>query len=118
VQSVYNLFVQEDKNHSLSNFALLGVLNSQLVHFVYQSVYAEKQQFPRILIENIKNFCIPEIAKAKDKKLSDKVKKIIALKKADSKADTSALEAEIDALVYALYGLTPEEVELVERGLS
>jgi len=28
--------------------------------------------------------------------------------------DVSALEREIDELVYALYGLTPEEIEIVE----
>ena len=30
------------------------------------------------------------------------------------RADVSALEREIDELVYALYGLTPEEIKLVE----
>jgi len=29
--------------------------------------------------------------------------------------DTIALEREIDELVYALYGLTPEEIKLVEE---
>ena len=29
-------------------------------------------------------------------------------------ADTSALEREIDQHVYALYGLTPEEIAIVE----
>ena len=29
-------------------------------------------------------------------------------------ADTSALEAEIDGLVYGLYGLTEEEIGIVE----
>jgi hypothetical protein len=31
-----------------------------------------------------------------------------------NKADVSALEWEIDQLVYALYGLTPEEIKIVE----
>ncbi len=29
-------------------------------------------------------------------------------------ADTSALERQIDEMVYALYALTPEEIEIVE----
>jgi adenine-specific DNA-methyltransferase len=29
-------------------------------------------------------------------------------------ADTSALENQIDEMVYALYGLTPEEIAIVE----
>jgi hypothetical protein len=35
-------------------------------------------------------------------------------KRPNPKADTSKLEREIDELVYALYGLTPEEIKLVE----
>ena len=36
--------------------------------------------------------------------------------KSNSLSDTSSLEREIDRLVYGLYGLTEEEVEVVERG--
>jgi len=32
-----------------------------------------------------------------------------------SNADTSALEKQIDEMVYALYGLTPEEIAIVEE---
>ena len=39
---------------------------------------------------------------------------IIAAKQANPAADTSALEREIDQQVYALYGLTPEEIAIVE----
>jgi|GEM_PF-3761128 len=31
-------------------------------------------------------------------------------------SDTSALEKHIDEMVHALYGLTPEEIAIVERG--
>ena len=41
---------------------------------------------------------------------------ILAAKKADPNADTSALEAEIDDLVFDLYGLTAEEREIVKGG--
>jgi len=37
------------------------------------------------------------------------------LKRRRAGADTTALEAEIDRLVYALYGLTPAEIKLVEE---
>ena len=42
------------------------------------------------------------------------VDRILGAKQRDAKADTSALEREIDGLVHALYGLTPEEIQLVE----
>ena len=40
--------------------------------------------------------------------------RILAAKQRDAEADVSALEREIDELVYALYGLTPEEIQIVE----
>ena len=43
-----------------------------------------------------------------------RVDRILALKARDAAADVSALEREIDELVYALYGLTPEEIKIVE----
>ena len=39
-------------------------------------------------------------------------------KKADPNADVSALEAEIDQLVYSLYGLTREEIAIIEERLE
>jgi adenine-specific DNA-methyltransferase len=44
------------------------------------------------------------------------VDQILAQKQSTPAADTAALEAEIDALVYGLYGLTEAEVALVEGG--
>jgi hypothetical protein len=40
--------------------------------------------------------------------------RIISAKKQDPATNTSALEREIDQQVYALYGLTPEEIAIVE----
>ena len=42
------------------------------------------------------------------------VERILTLKRDDPHADVSALEAEIDRLVYQLYGLTDEEIAIVE----
>lgn len=42
------------------------------------------------------------------------VERILAAKRDKPAADTTALEREIDARVYRLYGLTPDEIKLVE----
>lgn len=34
------------------------------------------------------------------------------------KADTTALEQQIDSLVYKLYGLTQEEIAVIEKGIK
>jgi hypothetical protein len=36
-------------------------------------------------------------------------------KQRDAEADTSALEREIDELVYALYGLTADEIKIIKE---
>jgi len=43
---------------------------------------------------------------------------ILTLKKSDPQADTSALETEIDRMVYDLYGLTAEEIAIVEESVG
>jgi hypothetical protein len=43
------------------------------------------------------------------------VSKILAAKQRDAEANTTALEREIDQLVYELYGLTEEEIAIVEE---
>ena len=43
------------------------------------------------------------------------MERILAAKALAASADTSALEREKDEQVYALYGLTPEEIKIVEE---
>ena len=50
------------------------------------------------------------------RKIADLVARILSAKDADPAADTSALETEIDQLCYTLYGLTDEEITVVEGG--
>ena len=42
------------------------------------------------------------------------ITQILTAKEKDPNADTSTLEKQIDEMVYALYGLTPEEIAIVE----
>ena len=52
-----------------------------------------------------------------DKKLVESlVTQILSLKKQDPQSDTTALEAQIDQLVYQLYELTVEEIAIIEKG--
>jgi hypothetical protein len=43
------------------------------------------------------------------------VREIISMKRDNQDNDTSALESEIDRLVYNLYGLTEEEIAIIEK---
>ena len=46
--------------------------------------------------------------------ISQLVINILSLKQSDSMADTSGLEDEIDRMVYELYGLTEDEINILE----
>lgn len=75
----------------------------------------EKELFQKILIENCKNLSIIKIGEKEQQPFTDKVDQILSLKKDNPEADTSALEREIDTLVYQLYDLTDEEIAIVEN---
>ena len=59
-------------------------------------------------------FPIPAAPPENQKPVERLVDRILAAKQRDAEADVSALERELDELVYALCGLTPEEIKLVE----
>jgi hypothetical protein len=56
----------------------------------------------------------PKILSDNNTKMNDLVTKIITIKKEDPKAETSFLEEQIDLLVYEMYGLNEEEIQIVE----
>jgi len=58
---------------------------------------------------------MPALSPERQKPVERLVARILAAKQSDAEADTSALEREIDPLVYALYELTPDEIKIVEN---
>ncbi len=68
--------------------------------------------FPKIRLEEFKK--LPIKITHNQTPFIEKVNQILTLKKANSKADTSELEAQIDRMVYDLYELTEEEILIVE----
>ena len=71
-----------------------------------------KIRYKKVFLENVP-IVVPDTSL--ETKFEDKVDQILTLKKDNPVADTSALEREIDFMVYALYGLSEEEIEIVEE---
>ena len=94
--------------------ALLGILNSKLFDFFYRLVSGDKQMFKRIILENIKALPYPNINSTQISQIESLVKKILSAKSSNTTTDTSSLEQEIDCLVYHLYGLTYDEVLIID----
>ena len=89
---------------------ILGLLNSKAVRFWHKKVFPEGLH---VKIYQLKSIPIPT-ATNDQQHIIDMVDKILAAKKNIPSADTSALESEIDFLVYQLYGLTYDEVLIVD----
>ncbi|MFA5689642.1 MAG: TaqI-like C-terminal specificity domain-containing protein [Kiritimatiellales bacterium] len=86
---------------------LLGVLNSSLFNWLYLNRYFDYEIKPVYLRKS-------PLCDVNNKKLNQLVVKILKIKKKNPDADVSAFEAEIDQIVYKLYGLTEDEVKIVE----
>ena len=94
---------------------LLGILNSSTIRF-YLNLVAETSGMgtSRWINNYVKEFPIPIVAYEQQTEIIEHVDQLLAIKRADSDADTSNLENEIDKLVYALYDLTDDEIAIVE----
>ena len=95
---------------------LWAVLNSKLATFYHfnHSPKATKGAFPKILVSDVKTFPLPNIDEETRIVIDEKVSRILSAKQSDPSADTTAMENEIDFMVYKLYGLTYDEVLVVD----
>ena len=104
------------KKEGYSDRYVLGVLNSRLMQYIIYDLCPVK-------MGNARKYGLDYIKKLPIKKGDEKtqnvvqklVDQILSLKKDNPKADTSDLEREIDLMVYELYGLSKEEIEIVEN---
>ena len=100
---------------SKMNKYFVGILNSFLIRcFIYK--YSDKTGAGDIMlnVQSLEKLPIPEPDKDTESKLVKLVDDIIRLKKENK--DTSGLEAEVDRVVYSLYGLNEEEIKIIEGG--
>jgi hypothetical protein len=113
---------------------LLGCLNSRLLSWVFlqRSNIGQRDDFPKIVLKETRLLPFPNVRRqgttdrARHDRMVTLVDKMLALvpklraAKSEQERQTlqnavTATDRQIDALVYELYGLTPEEIALVER---
>jgi restriction endonuclease S subunit len=94
---------------------LIAFLNSKFINFAFLKFYQGGGIEGEITLQAIENIPLIEIPIPDQQPFIDKVEQILSLKKDNPEADTTALEREIDEMVYALYGLSEEEIGIVER---
>ncbi len=94
---------------------IIGILNSRLVTFFFSKISSEiRGGFFRWKRQYVEQIPICNILEESQHSITSLVTQILAAKQSASTADTAALEAEVDGLVYGLYGLTEAEIGIVE----
>jgi len=66
------------------------------------------------MIRDILQIAVPNVNNEITKEIENKVSTIIEMKQSNGQNNTKEFENEIDRLVYELYGLTEEEIRIVE----
>lgn len=104
-----------DNNQDLQY--LWAILNSKLATFYHfnHSPKATKGAFPKILVQDIKEFPLPAVTESQKQTIIELVDKVLSAKKDNPQANTGAWETELDKLVYELYGLTEDEIKIIEN---
>ena len=105
------------KTEEIENKYLIATLNSKLLEFYHKlNSVPQANGFYRYQAIFINSMPIKKIQKKLQKPFIDLVNDILLYK--NQKKDSSLLEKEIDLMVYKLYGLTYDEVLLVEPEFS
>jgi hypothetical protein len=92
---------------------LMAILNSKLIK-LFVEMFVHKYGDAGYLLSNqyVEQLPIPQISKTAQQPFIELVDKILQAKQ-DGK-DTTALETQIDKLVYQLYNLTNDEIKIIE----
>ena len=94
---------------------LCASLNSKLITwFMHNTALNSGMGTTRWVKFTVERLPIPNIPTTEQRPFNNLVNRILTAKAGDPKADTTEQEAEIDRLVYGLYGLTAAEIATVE----
>jgi hypothetical protein len=95
---------------------LLGLLNSKVLWwFIRQTAASRQGGFFEFKPMYVSALPIPQAQPAQKAKVEKLVKRIVDLKKQDGAVDVSAIEHEIDLVVFSLYELDPAEVDIISK---
>ncbi len=104
------------KNEKISLKLLLAINNSKIFEWLlYKFVFSNAIRSTRYDEIYVSKIPCPDLELVNEKPIVYLVDQILNAKKQDPNTDTSALEREIDHLVYQLYGLTEEEIKIIEE---
>jgi hypothetical protein len=103
------------KDQSVSLKYVLALLNSKLYYLWLYHRGKRKGEMLELYQKPLSEIPIKKISEKEQKQFIELVDKILAIKNQNPDANISTLESQIDQLVYQLYGLTVDEIKIVEN---
>lgn len=120
------LFILKLKDKKYSHKTILAILNSHLIGWYFRKKFqiSDDDTFPQIMIRDILQFPIPVIEKKMNDSIAHSVETMLQLQKEKQQTTLpdklNQLEArikytddKINQLVYELYGLSEEEIQII-----
>ncbi|MCG2689351.1 Eco57I restriction-modification methylase domain-containing protein [Candidatus Parcubacteria bacterium] len=115
IDSVHSLINKPDRTDVNLKY-VLSILNSKLGAYFYTLLIQETHKvFAQVKLTFLRQFPVKIVSTEKQQSFIKLVDRILVAKRGNPRVDISKWECEIDQMVYKLYGLTPEEIEIVEN---
>ncbi len=114
---LYGLFILNQLDHNVKLKYILALLNSKLYSYygiVNNIILAGDKKQPQIRAKGLKELPVKIVSASEQNRIIEVVDSIIKARETDINTDISNLETKVDFLVYHLYGLTYDEVLIVD----
>jgi len=120
-----NSMIIKVKNCEIGLKYIQGLLNSRLISFWFIHSFGKLQRktFPQFKVKELRTFPIKTTSLSYQKQIINFANKIITIMRdedyvsnTNKQSKVYHYEKQIDQLVYKLYGLTEQEIEIVEQG--
>jgi adenine-specific DNA-methyltransferase len=113
-----NVFTITNSNLKILK-SILGLINSKCIKYYWKLMFSDfKTTFPQVTIFSLDQIPVPSLDNILWNQINGLVDEILIRKEDNHNYDTTALEKQIDALVYELYRLTREEIGIIENSTN
>ena len=111
--SVNNLLLKPEYSNYYE--IILALINSKVLNWYYVNKFTNGSKLTVNISKTfLEQLPIPSISDEQKQPIVQLVNKVLTIKKIDLKSDTVALEKKINKLIFELYGLTENEITIIE----
>ena len=121
--SLHSTFLRKEVEDTFDLEYILALYNSKVLNYYHDSLRLKgKDLHPQILVKDLKTLPIKRINNKAQKSFTFIVRKILSITKffnylenSEMRSKVKEYESQIDQMVYKLYDLTEDEIEIVEN---